>query len=90
MKYRKKPVVIEAELLVENAEAVKEMQFWMADSDPGQGSYLAFDGSGLVIPTLEGDMIASWGDYIIRGIKGEFYPCKPGIFSDTYEPLEDS
>lgn len=40
------------------------------------------------IPTLEGNLIASPGDYIIRGIDGEYYPCKPGIFSETYEPLE--
>lgn len=41
---------------------------------------------GLVIPTLEGDHHASVGDWIIRGVKGEFYPCKPDIFAATYEP----
>lgn len=40
------------------------------------------------IPTLEGNLTASPGDYIIRGIDGEYYPCKPGIFNETYEPLE--
>ena len=39
----------------------------------------------LVIPTLEGNMIASLGDYVIKGVNGEFYPCKPDIFEKTYE-----
>ena len=43
----------------------------------------------LMIATLEGVMSASPGDYIIRGVKGEFYPCKPDIFHATYEPVED-
>lgn len=41
----------------------------------------------LLIPTLEGVMEASEGDYIIKGVKGEFYPCKPDIFEATYEPV---
>ena len=44
----------------------------------------------LKIPTLEGDMKASKGDYIIKGIKGEFYPCKPDIFKSTYNVIEDN
>lgn len=47
-----------------------------------------FDGSALVIPTSEGYMRASLGDWIIKGVKGEFYPCKPDIFEATYEPAE--
>lgn len=43
----------------------------------------------LTIHTLEGDMIASKGDYIITGVDGEQYPCKPDIFEKTYEPVED-
>lgn len=43
----------------------------------------------LTIHTLEGDMIASQGDYIITGVDGEQYPCKPDIFEKTYEPVED-
>lgn len=43
----------------------------------------------LVIHTLEGDMKADIGDYIITGVKGEQYPCKPDIFEQTYEPVED-
>lgn len=47
---------------------------------PGNGS-----GHYLAIQTLEGDMVAEPGDYIIRGVQGEFYPCKPDIFEATYE-----
>ena len=47
-------------------------------------------GSTLVIPTLEGDMTASPGDWIIKGIEGELYPCKPDIFAATYEPVVES
>jgi len=43
---------------------------------------------GIVIPTLEGDMVARYWDYIIKGVNGEFYPCKPDIFDKTYEVLE--
>lgn len=45
--------------------------------------------AGIVIPTLEGNMLAMSGDWIIRGVKGEFYPCKPDIFEATYDPVEE-
>lgn len=82
--FRKKPVVIEAMLLTaETGPAVWE---W-ADSKP----YYEPDGtiSGLSIYTLEGRMKADFGDWIIRGVKGEFYPCKPDIFEATYEQVAD-
>ncbi|HVS35889.1 MAG TPA: hypothetical protein VMS17_09925 [Gemmataceae bacterium] len=44
---------------------------------------------GIVIHTLEGDMLAKWGDWIIRGIKGEIYPCAPDIFEATYELVQE-
>ena len=79
MRFRKRPVEIEARLF-----------------DPGQDYDVACeavawcDGSatdeGCEIPTLEGVMLAQPGDWIIRGIQGEFYPCKPDIFAATYEP----
>lgn len=76
-KYRKKPVVIEALRLTPlNLEAVEEFVGGDLGSHP--------DG-GLVIATLEGAMWASVGDYIIKGVKGEFYPCKPDIFAKSYE-----
>lgn len=52
------------------------------------GNDLRMDQLGrLIIPTMEGDMTAERGDYIIRGVKGEIYPCKPDIFRETYEPV---
>lgn len=50
-----------------------------------EGAYWSPDKQGIIIPTLEGDHLASIGDYIIKGIKGEFYPCKPDIFETTYD-----
>lgn len=58
------------------------------DGKPGDpGVYIDPDTGELIIRTLEGDMRASYGDWIIRGVKGEFYPCKPDIFEATYEPV---
>ena len=75
-RYRKKPVVIEA--VQYNGKNKVEVQIFM-------GRYLDEFPKGLKIPTLEGDMFASVGDYIIKSVKGEFYPCKPDIFEQTYE-----
>ncbi|GIO09726.1 hypothetical protein J31TS6_57540 [Brevibacillus reuszeri] len=83
-RYRKKPVVIEA---VQNkgrfnGEEVREFM----GLEPKK-FYQHADGK-ISIHTLEGTMIANVGDYIIRGVKGGFYPCKPDIFEATYEPVE--
>lgn len=78
-KYRKKPVVIEARQW-DGANAV-ELLTWIGE-DATQ------DGATLMIYTLEGTHEASLGDWIIKGVKGEFYPCKPDIFEQTYEPAE--
>lgn len=51
--------------------------------------YLDETSRGLKIPTLEGAMFASKGDYIIKGVNNEFYPCKPDIFENTYEVVGD-
>ena len=95
-KYRKKPVVIEAvQFTYDNLEELSEFckAFFTADN-PIKSGYIQegeFRSSyaELIIPTLEGDMIAKLGDYIIKGINGEFYPCKPDIFEKTYEKVED-
>jgi hypothetical protein len=76
-KYTKKPVTIEA--LQWTGDNRKEL-FDFCDQ-----SYM--NGDELRIQTLEGSMIASIGDYIIKGVKGEFYPCKPDIFDLTYTKL---
>lgn len=83
MKYRKKPVVIDA--VQWNSRNLSEIQLSLGIEEVQQE--LCSD--QLVIPTLEGNMIANPGDYIIKGIKGEFYPCKPDIFEATYEPIND-
>jgi hypothetical protein len=89
-RYRKKPVVIEA--------------FQWQPADPMTAAFLAgwlaaagcdfrIDGYGdqcvVKIATLEGEMTASPGDFIIRGVQGEFYPCKPDIFAASYEEVPD-
>ena len=82
MKYRKKPVVIDAELLEFNTDSQQRcIDFTCGIARKG------LDG-GIVIPTLEGNMVANSGDYIIKGVQGEFYPCKPSIFELTYEKVE--
>ena len=77
--YRKRPVVIEAIKLKFSTDSQDEIIQWSNNT-----IQKGLDG-GLKIPTLEGMMIANTGDYIIKGIKGEFYPCKPDIFEMTYE-----
>jgi hypothetical protein len=83
MKFRKKPVVIEA-MLFDGMNIVAVCQWLLSH---GQQFEPGIDGIGIV--TLEGTMLAQSGDWIIRGVAGEFYPCKPGIFADTYEKVDD-
>lgn len=78
MKYRKKPVVVEAIQYTDN-NLLDIVKFC------GEGNTI-FD-YYLYIVTLEGNMRVSKGDYIIKGVHGEFYPCKPDIFEETYEAL---
>jgi hypothetical protein len=78
-KYRKKPVEIEAIQYTE--DNYSEIYAFLGKEDEG------FMGEWFKIKTLEGDMIAHVGDYIIKGVKGEFYPCKPDIFELTYEKV---
>ena len=81
MMYRKKPVVIEAHRLdMYNATA-------LATWCDGVVELGEFDLT-IKIYTLEGIMTANYGDYIIKGVKGEFYPCKPDIFAATYEEVK--
>jgi hypothetical protein len=76
--YRKKPVVIEA-VQFTGFNAVELMRFC------GDSVGEIYDNDAAFINTLEGRMRASVGDYIIKGVNGEFYPCKPDIFEKTYE-----
>lgn len=83
-KFRKKPVVIEAEQFMPDGSAATN-QGAMFMEFPIQSDE---DGPHLIIPTLEGAHRANPGDWIITGIKGEIYPCKPDIFAATYEAVE--
>lgn len=82
MKYRKKPVVVDAiqwtgrnlDDCIEFLGASFGGHFWV---------------NNIKVLTLEGEHTASKGDWLIRGIQGEHYPCKPDIFDKTYEPAED-
>lgn len=78
-KYRKKPVVIES--IQWNGNNFKEIKDFCNKAIIDQNS-------NLVIEALEGDHYAKEGDYIIKGVQGEFYPCKPDIFEQTYEEVQ--
>jgi len=82
-KYRKKPIVIDAI----QWDGTEDMAFEIATNDDFQGmmDFKTGEFGGFYIDTLEGRMKVSPNDYVIRGIKGEYYPCKPDIFELTYE-----
>jgi hypothetical protein len=94
--YRKKPVVVEAMEVPDpdDLQAWGELAGWlMAEMDPDQFEVAGPDDEnghgvgGVTIHTLEGDMKAGIGDFVIKGVQGEFYPCKPDIFEATYEEV---
>lgn len=85
MKYRKKPVVIEAMQFIDTTERLIELQEFMKAELVID--YKQPNEPKLKIGTLEGIMEASVDDYIIKGVQGEFYPCKPDIFEKTYEKV---
>ncbi len=97
MKYRKKPVVIEAiQLKIDNFDEVCDFMgrtpvskhnpnFGVDEHGNTNEPYL-----GVYIETLEGKMLASYGDYIIKGVNGEFYPCKSDIFEKTYDKADSA
>ena len=80
--YRKKPVVIEAIEFKDTPDNIAELSEFMQKE-----IVISYEGEHpvLKIATLEGIMAANKGDYIIKGVNGEFYPCKPDIFEKTYE-----
>jgi len=80
--FRKKPVVIEA-MQYEGGKTTSALLHWVRHHGTDIG--IGFGGKHLTITTLEGEMRADIGDWIIKGVKGEFYPCKPDIFAATYE-----
>lgn len=76
--FRKKPVTIEARQYTRVALEAEQVALWSGGNQTDEG---------LIIHTLEGDHLARYGDWIIKGVHGEFYPCKPDIFEKTYEPV---
>lgn len=80
MKFRAKPCEIEA-MKWTGRNVAEIMRFVKNES-------AIITNGVLIIKTLEGDMVASTGDYIIRGLRGEYYPCKPDVFQKKYEPCE--
>lgn len=92
MKYRKKPVVIEAiQWNGDNLNEIKEFVGESLDYSIIDTAWKVGKGAPHVlmkIHTLEGDYECTKGDYIIKGVQGEFYPCKPDIFEQTYEVAE--
>ena len=95
MKFRKKPVVIEARQVT--PETAEEIGAWCGATKCKHESYdsylwgwgLEIQDRHISIQTLEGEMSAAMGDWVIKGIAGEFYPCKPEIFEATYEKVEE-
>lgn len=85
-KFRKKPVEIEAAQTGVDYDRDCEILAWCGGQtlhpDQTEGADVLF-----VIPTLEGDMAVTSGDWVIRGVRGEFYPCKPDIFAATYDAV---
>lgn len=89
-KYRKKPVIVEARKFETNNEAdslnINTLVLWMNQGSPIMRAW--HNGTDIYIETMEGQLKASVGDWIIRGVNGEFYSCKPDIFEKTYEPVD--
>lgn len=85
MKFRKKPVVIEAIQWLGDTQSLNLIDHDLVDDDSRK---IDLDGSDLLIHTLEGVMRASKNDWIIKGVHGELYPCKPDIFELTYERIK--
>lgn len=107
MKYRKKPIIIEAIQLFDDDKSIRQVQNFI-DSKKQETSNIGttlmemdyWDSylkivrrqGGIRLKTMESDnetQIASFGDFIIKGVHGEFYPCKPDIFEKTYDPADD-
>ena len=78
-KFRKKPVVIEARRYTRSGLEAESVAKWCGGDQTDDG---------IVIHALEGDHLGGYGDYIIQGVHGEFYPCKSDIFEQTYEEVE--
>lgn len=89
MRFRKKPVEIEAVRFSGSSTSALAIEYWMEGGKYVEPGMQTADVRNLEIETLEGVMIAKPGDWIIKGVQGEFYPCKPDIFEATYDAVPD-
>jgi len=88
MVYQKKPLFVEAMCYDGGHESLRVIREWAHEGRPGAANAIVFhNGIGCYVRTSEGVMSASVGDWIIKGVKGEFYPCKPDIFELTYDAV---
>ena len=88
--FRKKPVVIEAYQHSGSSTSKHALHCWMTDGKPPpDGGIHTRDIVSFQIETLEGSMTVSPGDWVIKDVQGEFYPCKPDIFAATYDKLRE-
>ena len=76
--FKKKAIIIEARQYTRNGLEAEQVAKWCKGDQVDEG---------IIIHTLEGDHLGNYGDWIIKGVKGEFYPCKPDIFKETYEKV---
>lgn len=85
--YRKKPVTVAAAMLAADQSNLDDLVRWIkVGGGKCYACYASADSVlGIMVVTLEGSMLVMPGDWIIKGVKGEFYPCKPDIFEATYE-----
>lgn len=88
-KFRKKPVVIEAMTYDGTQDGMKAVLDWINQNGGSAKRGVWPQGPVIFIETLEGAMAALSGDWIIKGVQGEFYPCKNDIFEQIYEPAEE-
>ncbi len=93
LKYRKKPIVIEAFQMTEaRCKDRSEWPNWLQEArnkDAHKRGAIYYENGRFRIQTLEGIHIVDWDDFIIQGVNGEIYPCKPDIFEATYDAVED-
>ena len=89
MKYRKKPVIIEAFKWTGGRDQLEDPEWVIEEIKKGNVTFDRTPPITMKIKTLEGVMTAQEGDFIIQGVNGEIYPCKPDIFEKTYEKVEE-
>lgn len=89
MRYRKKPIVVEAMRFEDTDECLMALSDELG-LDPVRVDYADKDNPIIKINTLEGEMSGHVGDYVVKGIRGEFYLCRADIFEEIYEEVEES